>query len=581
MRRAAESPNIRELLRERLEGYTMWASWNPNIELISDWASPLLANCRQKLGVVLDLEGPDTTGGQHSTLRGASLSQDDSVYSRVLRAASCAIRFGEEGVKCLIEFCASIDGLTERSVGLLESIVELDNPTRFAEAGILFHFPREYILNPSVNGRISILISALHAMDGSQTLQQLLESDVVGRLYETLRDAQNICTNQLRKGDPSDRMALGIVRLARVLISATWLSHRWTIEYTEMLNQIPPEGELTRALDRISRSAGIEKQKDVDFLIEKLCAGPCAINGARNESLDGIRPEDPVWAVPMDLDRERLRQILARIECIDKAAATLCIKAAQTENDGFVQSLCTMIGVDTDQVCVNLAGCLGPQVRRSGNLDPCWKTLLLGMMRARPTDLLDRLSESLSLQSWQSWLKCLQHIFGDGYLDPEGQLGFTKTKIRQLTRRKISLTRAVSISSTATRSTEGSSPTSGPAHHHWGLHRTDSLSELATPLTIPALQELDDQPGVFFKASDNQHALGHPVRTATFTETSIGSGSPIPWYERDNELINSRAAPVGLEGTPGMGCGVIDEDEDIYNEGSMSFQSLVNGAPNL
>ncbi|KAI1349093.1 hypothetical protein F5Y01DRAFT_327771 [Xylaria sp. FL0043] len=566
MHRAAEShKDIGELLGHSLKDYTMWASWNPNTELINDWASPILASRREKLALVLDLEGPDTTGGQHGTARGACLSQCDSVHSRVLRAASCAIQFGEEGVKCLTEFCTSIDGFTERNVGILEAILELGIPARFAEAEILFHFPQEYISNQSVNSRITMLVSVLHATDGSQNLQRLFKSALLDHLHKALTDAQNICIDQLQKGDPSDRMALGIIKLARALISATWLSHRMSNEYAEMLRQIPPEGEVTKALDRISHSEGIERQKDVDFLIEKLCAGPRAINGVGNGSLDVVEPEDPIWTVPMDLERERLRQILAKIDWIDKVTATACIKTAQSENDNFVLSLCTMIGVDTDQVCVNLAGCLGRLARKSGSLDPCWETLLLCMMRARPKGLLDRLSESLSLQSWQSWLNCLQHIFGDGYLDPDGRLGFTKVKIRQLTTRKLSLGRAVSAASTATRSTGNSSPTSEPANHRWSLPRADSLYELETPLTIPALQESDDQPDAFFEASDYQHALDHRVQTATFTETSISSDGRIPWYEKQNELMNLRGFCVGLEGHLQSAGAVIDENENIHN----------------
>ncbi|KAI3339483.1 hypothetical protein F4824DRAFT_487867 [Ustulina deusta] len=557
MRRAADSPQIQELLRQRLNNYSMWASWNPNIELINEWESPVLSNCRQQLAIILDLEGPDTTGGQHGTLRGACLYHDDSVQNRALQAASWAINIGKEGVNCLVEFCTSIEGLSEQSVVLLESILELDTPEKITEAGILFRFSREYMQIPSVSSRIPLLVSVLYAVQASHKLQQLLGEELMGRLHETLRDAQIKCYDQLQKGDPSNRVAFGIIKLARALISANWLTQYGSTEYNEMLSQIPSEGEVSRRLDRISRTEGRERQDDVEFLIEKLCAGPRASATAQSKLAEDVQLEDPVWTVPMDVDRERLRNILAGMEYVDRATATACVKRAQDEEDSFIQSLNTMIGVNTDQVCVNLARYLGRFATKPSNLDQCWKSLLLGMMRAKPNGLLDRLGEDLSLPSWQTWLNCLQHIFGESYLDPEGQLGFTKAKIRQWQLRKISLGRNDSGASTATRSTGGLSVDSSLTSHRSRFSRGGSLCEPGTPLTIPMLHELD-----------GQNAWSATPRTGTLAaETSVGGSGDIPWYEREIELLNAIKRHVDLsEQASGKNwAGIIGEDEDIYN----------------
>ncbi|KAI1737447.1 hypothetical protein F4680DRAFT_450991 [Xylaria scruposa] len=470
--------------------YSMWASWSPDVELINELNSPVLPSYGQQLGLILDLEGPDTTGGQHGTLRGAWVSPDDSVQSRALKAASRAIcLFGEEGVRCLADFCSSVNGLTEQNIGLLESILELGVPNMITEAGIFFRFSRDYASRSSVNSRISTLVSLLHSIQASQRLQQLFGTELANCSYETLKDAQEKCYMELQERYPNNRIAFGIIRLARALISAKWLTHSWTTEYNQMLQQIPSKGDILMIFERMSHTEGGERQRDMEFLAEKLCAGPQASTAAHSESLDDVQPEDPVWTFPMDIDRERLRHTLARVEWADKATKTACIKRAEDEEDGFVQSLNNIISDNTDQVCVNLARFLGRLAIKFGSLGQCWKALLLSMMRAKPKGLLDRLGESLSFESWQDWLNCLQHIFGEGHLDPEGQLGFTKRAIREWQMRKISLRRTDSGASTASRSTRGLS-----AGSVFTLYNRDP----ETPLT-----ESEDQSDVFCEANES------------------------------------------------------------------------------
>ncbi|KAI0450097.1 hypothetical protein F5B21DRAFT_492322 [Xylaria acuta] len=556
MRRAANNPQIQELLRQGLKGYSMWASWNPNIDLINKWNSPVLSSHRHQLAIILDLEGPDTTGAQHGTLGGASISPNDSLQSRALEAASWAVNLGEGGVRCLADFCTSVDGLTEQGVGLLESILELGAPNTIAEAGILFRFSGEYTSRPSVNSRISILVPSLYAVQTSQKLQQLLGAELQDYSHETLRDAQINCYAELQEGDPNNRIAFGIIKLARALISANWLTHYWSAEYTQMLHQIPPEEDVSNILDRISRTEGRERQTHVEYLVEKLCAGPQASTAAHGESPDDGQPEDPIWTFPTDVDRERLRHILARVEWADKATRTACVQRAEDEEDNFVQSLNIIMSDNTDHVCVKLARFLGALAIKSGNLARCWKTLLLAMMRARPKGLLDRLGESLSFQSWQDWLNCLQRIFADGYLDPEGQLGFTKPKIREWQLRKMSLGRAGSGASTATRSTGGLS-----------MSRRESLCEPGTPLTIPALPESEDQPGVRCDVNKSHNTLSDVAEKGTRDcKTSVGSSEVIPWYEREIDSLNTyKSCACPVKGASGTRRAAINEDEGIYN----------------
>ncbi|RWA09622.1 hypothetical protein EKO27_g5482 [Xylaria grammica] len=541
MRRAADNPQVQELLRQRLKDYAMWASWSPDEKLISKWSSGVISGCRHQLAIILDLEGPDSTGGQHGTLRGACSSHNDSVLSRALKASSRAVDIGEGGAKCLVEYCTSVKCLTEENVGLLESVLELGVSDKIAEAATLFRFPQEYASRPSVNSRISILVSSLYAVQNSHKLQRLFGEGLVVRSHETLRDAQNKCFGELKTGDLNNRVASGIIKLSRSLVSAHWLTRYWTTEYSEMLNQIPSELEVQRRFRQISRTEGREKQEQVEFLIERSCAGPHASTASHGGSHSYVQSEDPIWSFPMDADRERLRCILSGLEWIDAVAATACVKRAEMEEDRFIQSLNMVISEDTDQVCVNLARLFGPLALKAGKLDPCWKALLLGMMRAKPKGLLDRLGESLTLQSWQDWLKCSQGIFGEGHLDPEGQLGFTKPQIRKWQFRKMSLARAESGASTATRSTSGRSNGSDFALHHPRLSRDNSPCELDTPLTIPTVAGSEDQPNPFPDPYENQNIWSDTgCQGDPDFGTSIGnSENNTPWYEHNTEFFNA------------------------------------------
>ncbi|KAI8635599.1 hypothetical protein F5Y19DRAFT_16083 [Xylariaceae sp. FL1651] len=592
IRHAAGSPQIQEILRKELQSYSMWAAWNPNVDRINEWNVPILLNHREQLAMILDLEGPDTTGKQHSSLRGALLDHDDSVKSRALHAVTIATQIGNDGVLCLVELCASNRTLTKQNIDLLEFILELGAPGRIAQARGLLRFSWEYASARSVNHRISIIVSALSALQNAPRLQRLFGSafDLPRYSYETLAEAQKNFYVELQKDIPNTRLAHNISELARALVSASWLKEYWTPGYFEMLSQVPSKGDLTMIIKNISRTNGSTRGGHVAFLADKLCAGPRINSSAHIEPLGRSQPEDPIWSIPMDIDRERLRQILRGMNWVDRATTTACVKRSGDEEDSFIQELNTIINDDTDQVCVNLARFLGPIVVKSGSLDPCWKHLLLSMMRRRPEGLLDRLGESQSLQSWQGWLNNLQRIYRGEHLDPEGQLGFTKAKIMQWQQRKMSLGRTDSDASTATRSTGSFSFASDLPHQRQSLSRRISLHEPGNSLTIPSPDILEDsllslsheklpgrgsQPQVVTKSEQSTESpqriglrLELPtVQTETVTVVPTGgNGRGVPWYEYEIDLLNAFKSSVTLNReVPRMDNEIINDDEDIYN----------------
>jgi hypothetical protein len=373
-----------------------------------------------------------------------------------------------------------------------------------------------------------------------------------------LKAAQDKFHDEILKGCPNMRLAHHISALARALASAHWLREYWTPDYIEMLSQIPSEGELTRMIRELSRATTSVKERNIAFLIDKLCAGPPTRYSALHEPQEDFQPEDPIWSVSMDLDRERFREILGRMSWMDKTMATACVKRSGEEDDCFVQELNTIINDDTDQVCVNLARYFRPVAAKTGHrLDPCWKHLLMGMMRRRPRGLLDRLGEMQSLQSWQDWLSNLRYIYGEGHLDPEGQLGFTKSKIFQWQQRKISLSRADSDASTATRST-GSFSTGNDSFQRRNVH-----NDLGTPLTIPSPRL---EPFTHAHLSQGQNKMPEVLAESVEIGPSARNGRGVPWYEQEIELLNAFKPSVTTdEKVPKISGGFVDDDEDIYN----------------
>ncbi|KAI3320305.1 hypothetical protein HD806DRAFT_507142 [Xylariaceae sp. AK1471] len=582
IRRATVSPQTQQVLREQMQSYNMWASWDPNEDRIKRWNDPLLSKCRKQLAMILDLEGPDKTGKQHSTLRGALVYQDDAVQCRALQTVTVATHIGTAGVQCLVEFCASNQTLTEDNVELLEAILELGVPGKVAQARGLLRFAREDVPGASVNHRVAILVSALSVIQASPKLQRIFCSkfNLPLRCHDTLKTAQAKFHAELRQGSPNTRLALTISTLARALVAAHRLRGYWTPAYTKMLSQIPSEGELTKRIQELSRVTGSVRERHIAFLIEKLCAGPVAEHSAHVEPQWRPQPEDPIWDASMDLDRERLRQILGGMDWVDKATTTACLRRSGEEDDSFIQELNTIINDDTDQVCVNLARYLGPFAVKTRRLDPCWKRLLMSMMRRRPSGLLDRLGEIQSLQSWQDWLNNLRHIYGEGHLDPEGQLGFTKAKILQWQQRKRSLSRADSDASTATRSTGNFSNAASDSSYQTTL-TIPSPNTHSNPLAPPSceiLPELDDQPRVTVAAEAVAGSLqhGHSLRRqskapAVRTESveiipSVGNRGDIPWYEREIDLLNAFKSSLTIDDKlPKISGGFVSDDDDIYN----------------
>ncbi|KAI0146248.1 hypothetical protein GGR57DRAFT_494305 [Xylariaceae sp. FL1272] len=483
-------PLIQEMLREQSPQCVMWAAWRQNRERIAKWKTPVLSKYAQRLGLILDLEGPDLTGQQHTVLRDA-------------------VAIGEEGVRCLVELCGNNGILTEKNVSLLAAILELNSPGNVAHARSLLQMSREYKLATSVHDRMSLLVSTLSILP--------------------LTAAQEKLHVQLLQKRTDRRLAIQTSSLARALLSARWLQESWTTEYFNMLTQVPTEAEIERSIVEITRGIESAREWHFAFMIGRVCA--------------------PV------------------------ANSSPSLEAQETP-----QELSTFIVDDTDIVCVNLARYLGPLASRSLGLNSCWKHLLMGMMRRRPRNLLDRLGEDIeSAGTWQEWLKNLGLIYGDGFLDPEGQLGFTKIKILKRSQRRMSLNRQPSDASTAT--STGSLANPGDAPQDYSLERMrHSLGDAVEPFNdeaFPGNTHKPNKPNTTPTATSSAHharslrkGAGNPQSQPTRVEitNSDESQADIPWYERQSEVLRVFKPYTTSDGDMSQGSGaLVHEDENIYD----------------
>lgn len=308
---------------------------------------------------------------------------------------------------------------------------------------------KDYLMNlnaPPVM-RLSSITLAITSMTRIPSLQTTFGTnlDIKRTAVDTLSAAQSSFCDSLDGSVPHETLGYGIVALGRAMLDATWLHPHWYHWYLTTLGEIPSRGEVEATLRELRTATAQNNTYAREALIDHL--GTKLGNRFRRNTesilvpdtdLPLLLPQDPIWYEPLDPDRARLRDFIKTIPDIPPALATTCLKRAREEDNNFIRALGDILLGHSDTVCVNLANFLGVRTMHARfQVDECWKTLLLHMMRQRPPGLLQRVAAPMDLARWQAWEENLRRLFGEGHLDPSGGMGITAEGLRELRRVKI------------------------------------------------------------------------------------------------------------------------------------------------
>ncbi|KAK1749849.1 hypothetical protein QBC47DRAFT_439960 [Echria macrotheca] len=131
-------PMADRLLVDMFPDYPMWAAWRPDFRRILSWESPNISPYRSRLGPVLDLEGPDTTGQQRGTLRMSSPgafahlvmpagSEDRDVLDRLLEMLDSCLLVGPHTIDLFTELCLENRQPWPESLMQLKAAIQLND----------------------------------------------------------------------------------------------------------------------------------------------------------------------------------------------------------------------------------------------------------------------------------------------------------------------------------------------------------------------------------------------------------------------------------------------------------------------
>ena len=485
------------VLRQLFPAYTMWVTWSPDHKRLRQWADGTKdLQQRERLFPLFDLEGPDFTGGQASTLRRseprfyACLNPSNPsetlqvVDDILLGCLDKAVTLGHESINLLVQLCLGSRTVDFRRVRMVQEALKFK---RDAVSGAFSRYLQAMTSTshsapaPMLEVVAEAIAEALPLMTQSELMQQLygVRYDIQLKGPNTIIRAQKQLWNSLHSQQPSERLAFAVGSLGRSLGFARWLHADWDPNFLAMLSNMPPEVDIKAKMRTIQTGRNEqERQYCIAYLSRYLASIP-----PQNPAALSFRPSLPVappgpprlpphpsfqppaesiWEIPLEFDHRKLRTNLRKINDLPLQLATDCISQSKREDPYFIEELNKRLGSKAgDQTVVSLAELLADRIRpktivvdgrrrvaSSGfRVHPCWKELLLHIIR-RCCDpgLLHRKSNDYLRDSyqgatrWNNWIENLRLVLGDKFLDREDGGGGGDDGLAPPERRSMGLT---------------------------------------------------------------------------------------------------------------------------------------------
>ncbi|KAF3020979.1 hypothetical protein E8E14_009423 [Neopestalotiopsis sp. 37M] len=445
------------ILPEIIPDHQRWLTWSPIIPRIERWNKELRHHeYYSDLLPLLALEGPDVSIQGLPTARQSPDAiellrlpfEPPELLDDALNLLDVAIEYGGNAVGFLTHFvlhCGQLNAPRIERVRLCLAAGYHEQEVDFKSSEPVETGDCGCIQRDVANGIEPVSIFPSQA----QTTVNMNMMDFVWRVLNDLKTLQiEFCNRlQLDVDFMIPELAQRICVLGSALRSAHWHSAYIPTEYGERFHRIPSQADLDSMIRGLQSTMGIERQRYMDNLAD--CIGSSQRDSyspsTSAPSLPSGPPQDPIWYLPDDAlegERPRLRsQILTPVYETNPDLAIACLKQSKHEPDTFITTLLHLIPKSTinDMNCVNLAGFLGPRNARDGKarsgasrgkVHHVWKSLLLHMMRSLKPGIFGRCTKALERKSLKKWVKHLQLLYGDSYLDPDGGLGITKEKIK-------------------------------------------------------------------------------------------------------------------------------------------------------
>ncbi|KAK4225799.1 hypothetical protein QBC38DRAFT_251841 [Podospora fimiseda] len=416
-----------QVVSELLPDWRTWTTWKPNHRRLRRWEEGVFTELqRTKLRPIFDLEGPDTTGAGHGSLKESvpgcfkdiKVANDDpSVLSRVLHVLDSAQQVtGVSSVDLVIFLCIDNPSpLDPELLSLAEAILAIKDD-------IKIHAMLTWLQSHSdgFNSRLAALTRVIPVFDGHLALQHLLAAYISSDIIQVIPQARAEYDALLVEGVAS-HLGMRLYRAYKVILAASWLHPALPPELLRSIQHLPPEETLDEILDALEASQSFAPQIN-NYL--RVAIGGHA--GDADAMLPTIQRTIRFHRRDIRPDQASLAHAINNVQYLDDTVREACLQQLLVENDSFLRELLPIVRTESNMSCTDFATLLVRRYRLGCTTHQCWDQLLFCFLLYRQDEILNWSADALSARHFFQWAQDLKILFPDGdNTSSLADLGFT------------------------------------------------------------------------------------------------------------------------------------------------------------
>ncbi|KAK4186240.1 hypothetical protein QBC35DRAFT_274889 [Podospora australis] len=398
--------------------HAFWTTWKPNYFRLMQWEGGRFSDHqRQRLAVVFDLEGPDTTGSGHASLKDSvpgcfdnirAINNDTAYLSRLLVLLDSAQRFsGSHAIDFFIYLCVDNNNthpLDDDLLNLAETVLETGSDRSIR--AILFWLQNH---SSAFNNKMTALTEALPVLEASPTLRELLSGYIcldVGQVMQAARAEYEV----MLETDVAENLAMRIHAFGRAIVAASWLHDTVEPELLQSLRRLPPEETLHEIFDTLQTSPFLTEQ--VKDYLRVVIAGR---DGSPEDLLAAISQSTRFYKPGVELERSNLAIAMEKLRDFDPQVHALCSQQLLVEDIFLVRDLLPIVRtMEKNSSCVEFTRLLSRRQQLRSRTHECWYKLLFCLISQR-YDILTWSAAELPPAYWFQWVQALRSLFPDGH----------------------------------------------------------------------------------------------------------------------------------------------------------------------
>ncbi|KAK3990737.1 hypothetical protein QBC44DRAFT_324675 [Cladorrhinum sp. PSN332] len=416
-----------QVVSELLPHWRDWTTWKPNYLRLMKWEGGTFTELqRTKLRPIFDLEGPDTTGAGHSSLKESVpgcfehvrvANDDPSLLARVLHVLDTAQKVpGANSVDLVIFLCIENPSpLDSELLSLIEAILAIKN-----DASI--HAIMAWLQSHSdgFNSRMAVLSRVLPVFDGHPALQHLLAAYISSDVLQVMPQARAEYEALLSEG-VAQHLGMRIYRVSKVILAANWLHPTLPPELLQSFQRLPPEETLDEILDALEASDSFAPQ--INDYLRVVIGGQV---GDAEAMLPAIQKTIRFHRKGVRPDQANLAHAINNVRYLDDTVREACLHQLLVENDSFLRDLLPIVRTESNMSCIDFASLLVRRYNLGCTTHQCWYMLLFRFLLYRRGEILNWSATELSAPHFFQWVQDLKILFpdGDGH-SSVADLGFT------------------------------------------------------------------------------------------------------------------------------------------------------------